>query len=48
MHYGYARVSSSSQDYNAQIEALQAAGCDKIYSEKKSAKNTDRPESTGL
>lgn len=38
------RVSSRGQDHKAQIEALKAAGCEKIYSEKKSAKNTDRPE----
>ena len=44
MRYGYARVSGSSQDYQAQVEALKAAGCGKLYSEKKSAKNTDRPE----
>jgi DNA invertase Pin-like site-specific DNA recombinase len=45
MRYGYARVSSKSQDYEAQVEALKAADCQKIYSEKKSGKNTkDRPE----
>jgi len=38
-------VSSSSQDYRAQVEALRTADCEKIYSEKASAKNTkDRPE----
>jgi DNA invertase Pin-like site-specific DNA recombinase len=41
MRYGYARVSSKSQDYQAQVEALRAAGCEKIYSEKKSGKSTD-------
>ena len=44
MNVGYARVSSRSQDYQAQVEALKSAGCEKIYSEKKSAKNTERPE----
>ncbi len=45
MRYGYARVSSSNQDYKAQIEALKAADCEKVHSEKASAKNTkDRPE----
>ena len=45
MKFGYARVSSNSQDHAAQVEALQAAGCDKIYSEKQSAKSRDgRPE----
>jgi DNA invertase Pin-like site-specific DNA recombinase len=42
---GYARVSSSTQDYAAQVEALKAAGCEKIFSEKQSGKSTDgRPE----
>ena len=41
MKYGYARVSSRAQDYQAQVEALKAAGCEKIYSEKKSGKRTD-------
>src|SRR2546430_16490812 len=45
MKYGYARVSSRAQDYTAQVEALQAAGCEKIYSEKASGKTTNgRPE----
>jgi DNA invertase Pin-like site-specific DNA recombinase len=45
MKYGYARVSSDTQDYTAQIEALKAAGCEKIFSEKKSGKSAaDRPE----
>jgi len=45
MKYGYARVSSKAQDYTAQVEALTAAGCDKIYSEKQSGKSRDgRPE----
>jgi DNA invertase Pin-like site-specific DNA recombinase len=45
MKYGYARVSSQTQDYLGQVEALKAAGCDKIYSEKQSGKSTDgRPE----
>ncbi len=45
MKYGYARVSSKTQDYAAQVESLKAAGCEKIYSEKASGKSTDgRPE----
>jgi DNA invertase Pin-like site-specific DNA recombinase len=38
---GYARVSSKAQDYEAQVEALKAAGCGRIYSEKVSGKSTD-------
>jgi DNA invertase Pin-like site-specific DNA recombinase len=38
---GYARVSSLAQDYQGQVEALKAAGAEKIYSEKVSGKSTD-------
>jgi len=45
MKYGYARVSSKAQDYTAQVEALKAVGCEKIFSEKASGKSTNgRPE----
>jgi len=45
MKYGYARVSTRAQDYQAQVEALKAAGCEKIYSEKQSGKSRNvRPE----
>ena len=39
MRFGYARVSSNTQDYAAQIEALKAAGCERIYSEKITGKS---------
>jgi DNA invertase Pin-like site-specific DNA recombinase len=35
---GYARVSSTDQDFEAQVERLKAAGCDRVYSEKASGK----------
>lgn len=44
MRYGYARVSTVGQDLQAQINALEAEGCDVIYSEKFTGTKTDRPE----
>jgi DNA invertase Pin-like site-specific DNA recombinase len=38
---GYARVSSLAQDYQGQVDALNAFGCERIYSEKQSGKSTD-------
>jgi DNA invertase Pin-like site-specific DNA recombinase len=45
MRYGYARVSSNTQDYAAQVDVLKAGGCARIFSEKASGKSTNgRPE----
>jgi DNA invertase Pin-like site-specific DNA recombinase len=44
MKIGYARVSSQEQDARAQVEALRAAGCERIYQEQASGGRWDRPE----
>ncbi len=42
--YGYARVSTEGQDLTVQLEALGAAGCEVVRSEKISGSATHRPE----
>ena len=44
MLIGYARVSTDNQDTAAQVAALEAAGCERIYREKVSGGRWDRPQ----
>ena len=44
MLLGYARVSTDQQDHALQLDALRAAGCDKLFVETASGIRTDRPE----
>jgi DNA invertase Pin-like site-specific DNA recombinase len=43
MRVGYARVSTKDQSVAMQIDALKAAGCERIYEEVASGARTDRP-----
>lgn len=44
MLVGYARVSTRDQSNDMQIKALEAAGCEKIFTEKASGAQRDRPQ----
>ena len=44
MIYGYARVSTEAQDLSSQLPQLKAAGCEKVFREKLTGTNTDRPQ----
>ena len=43
MKIGYARVSTADQNVSLQLDALQAAGCERVYKEIASGAKTDRP-----
>jgi len=43
MKIGYARVSTQDQDLALQIDALAKEGCEKIFQEKASGAQRDRP-----
>src|SRR4051794_28349440 len=43
MKIGYARVSTTGQELEIQIEQLKKEGCDKIFTEKFTGTKTDRP-----
>jgi DNA invertase Pin-like site-specific DNA recombinase len=46
--FGYARVSTVDQDYARQVEALKAAGAEKVFSEKITGARADRLQLTKL
>lgn len=48
MLIGYARVSARDQSLDIQVEQLEQLGCEKIFQENASGKDSDRAQLTGL
>ena len=44
MRIGYARISTTTQSYDLQVDALMKAGCEKVFQESASGRKADRPE----
>jgi DNA invertase Pin-like site-specific DNA recombinase len=47
MLVGYARVSTREQNQALQLDALRAAGCERVYTEKASGAQRERPAPSG-
>ena len=43
MHIGYARVSTDDQNFDLQRDALQRAGCEKVFEDRMSGAKAERP-----